>query len=147
MRASCGLADCRRRECAARLRVFASWRRWPLAPMTLVAQEATFHVDVKLVNIFVNVTDKNGVIVGGLTKDDFAVFEDNRPQQIAVFERKTDVPLNLTLAIDTSGSVRKDLDEEANAARHFAHDILADAGPDERDRVCDGRDRADSVYQ
>ena len=95
-----------------------------LAPAAVTAQEATFHVDVKLVNIFVNVTDKNGAIVGGLDKDDFAVFEDDRPQQIAVFERKTDVPLNLTLAIDTSGSVRKDLDEEANAARHFAHDIL-----------------------
>src|ERR1039458_1057610 len=95
-----------------------------LDPGAMTAQEAPFHVDVKLVNIFVNVTDKNGAIVGGLTKDDFAVFEDNRPQQIAVFERKTDVPLNLTLAIDTSGSVRKDLDEEATAARHFAHDIL-----------------------
>ncbi len=95
-----------------------------LAPVATTAQDATFHVDVKLVNIFVNVTDKNGAIVGGLTKDDFAVFEDNRLQQIALFERKTDVPLNLTLAIDTSGSVRKDLDEEASAARHFAHDIL-----------------------
>jgi Ca-activated chloride channel family protein len=95
-----------------------------LSPAVATAQETTFHVDVKLVNIFVNVTDKNGAIVGELTKDDFAVFEDNRPQQIAVFERKTDVPLNLTLAIDTSGSVRKDLDEEAGAARHFAHDIL-----------------------
>ena len=95
-----------------------------LAPAAMTAQEATFHVDVKLVNIFVNVTDKNGAIVGRLDKDDFAVFEDNRPQQIAIFERKTDVPLNLTLAIDTSGSVRKDLDEEANAARHFANDIL-----------------------
>ena len=95
-----------------------------VAPIAMTAQEATFHVDVKLVNIFVNVTDKNGSLVGGLTKDDFAVFEDNRPQKIALFERKTDVPLNLTLAIDTSGSVRKDLDEEANAARHFAHDIL-----------------------
>ena len=95
-----------------------------LAPLFALAQEATFHVDVKLVNIFVNVTDKNGAIVGGLNQDDFAVFEDDRPQQIALFERKTDVPLNLTLAIDTSGSVRKDLDEEAGAARHFAHDIL-----------------------
>ncbi|MGO8934712.1 MAG: VWA domain-containing protein [Terracidiphilus sp.] len=94
------------------------------AAVTMTAQEPTFHMDVKLVNIFVNVTDKNGVIVGGLTKDDFAVFEDNRPQQIALFERQSEVPLNLTLAIDTSGSVRKDLDEEANAARHFAHDIL-----------------------
>ena len=74
-----------------------------LTPAAISAQEATFHVDVKLVNIFVNVTDKNGAIVGALTKDDFAVFEDNRPQEIAVFERKTDVPLNLTLAIDTIG--------------------------------------------
>jgi Ca-activated chloride channel homolog len=95
-----------------------------LAPVAMTAQEATFHVSVKLVNIFVNVTDKNGAIVPGLTKDDFAVFEDNRPQQIALFERQSEVPLNLTLAIDTSGSVRKDLDEEANGARHFAHDIL-----------------------
>lgn len=94
------------------------------APVAMTAQEATFHVDVKLVNIFVNVTDKNGAIVGALTKDDFAVFEDGRPQQIALFERQSEVPLNLTLAIDTSGSVRKDLDEEATAARHFAHDIL-----------------------
>ena len=94
------------------------------APVAMTAQEATFHVDVRLVNIFVNVTDKNGSLVGGLTKDDFAVFEDNRPQQIALFERQSEVPLNLTLAIDTSGSVRKDLDEEAAAARHFAHDIV-----------------------
>ena len=92
------------------------------APMT--AQEATFHVDVKLVNIFVNVTDKNGAIVGGLTRDDFAVFEDGRPQQIAIFERQSEVPLNLTLAIDTSGSVQKDLSDEAAAAKRFANDIL-----------------------
>ncbi len=95
-----------------------------VTPATISAQEPTIHVDVKLVNVFVNVTDKNGAIVGGLTKDDFAVFEDNRPQQIALFERQSAVPLNLTLAIDTSGSVRKDLDEEASAARHFAHDIV-----------------------
>jgi Ca-activated chloride channel family protein len=79
---------------------------------------------VKLVNIFVNVTDKNGAIVGGLTRDDFAVFEDGRPQEIAIFEKQSEVPLNLTLAIDTSGSVQKDLSDEAAAARHFAHDIV-----------------------
>ncbi len=90
----------------------------------MTAQEATFHVDVKLVNIFVNVTDKNGAIVGGLTRDDFAVFEDGRPQQIAIFERQSEVPLNLTLAIDTSGSVQKDMSDEAAAAKRFAHDIL-----------------------
>ncbi|MGA2206339.1 MAG: VWA domain-containing protein [Terracidiphilus sp.] len=95
-----------------------------LAPTALAAQETTLHVDVKLVNIFVNVTDRNGAIVGGLTRDDFAVFEDGRPQQIAIFERQSEAPLNLTLAIDTSGSVQKDMSEEAAAARRFAHAIL-----------------------
>jgi Ca-activated chloride channel homolog len=95
-----------------------------LAAATLHAQETTLRVDVKLVNIFVNVTDRNGAIVGGLTRDDFKVNEDGRPQQISVFERQSELPLNLTLAIDTSGSVRKDMAEEAEAARHFVHAIL-----------------------
>jgi Ca-activated chloride channel family protein len=95
-----------------------------IACLAMAAQDTTFHVDVKLVSIFVNVTDQNGAFVGGLTRDDFSIFEDGRPQQIAIFERQSEVPLNLTLAIDTSGSVRKDLDEEAAAARRFAHSIL-----------------------
>lgn len=90
----------------------------------LIAQETTLHLNVKLVSVFVNVTDQNGAIVGGLTKSDFAVFEDGRPQKIAVFERVSDMPLNLTIAIDTSGSVKKDLDAEADAARRFAAAIL-----------------------
>jgi len=94
-----------------------------LAPL-LPAQDPTFHIDTKLVNVFVNVTDRNGAIVGALTRDDFAITEDGRPQQIAIFERQSELPLNLTLAIDTSGSVRKDMTEEADAARRFAHAIL-----------------------
>ena len=88
------------------------------------SQTPTLTVDVKLVSLFVNVTDRNGVFVGALKKNDFAVSEDGRPQQIAIFERQTELPLNLTLAIDTSGSVRKDMGEEAEAARRFAHALL-----------------------
>jgi Ca-activated chloride channel family protein len=95
-----------------------------LATLALSAQETTLHVDVKLVNLFVNVTDKNGTIVGGLTRDDFSVSEDGRPQQISLFERQSELPLNITLAIDTSGSVRKDMAEEADAARRFVHAIM-----------------------
>ena len=90
----------------------------------LPAQETTLHVDVKLVSVFVNVTDRNGAIVGGLSRENFALSEDGHPQQIAVFEKQSEMPLNLMLAIDTSGSVRKDLSEEAEAARRFAHAIL-----------------------
>ncbi|MGD0831989.1 MAG: VWA domain-containing protein [Terracidiphilus sp.] len=90
----------------------------------LSAQQTTLRMDVKLVSIFVNVTDQNGAIVGGLTQDDFALTEDDRPQQVALFERQSELPLNLTLAIDTSGSVQKDMEQEANAARRFAHTLL-----------------------
>jgi Ca-activated chloride channel homolog len=103
---------------------FALFVIFALTPITLLAQDVTLHVDVKLVNIFVNVTDRNGAVVGGLSREDFTVTEDGRPQQIAVFERQSELPLNMTLAIDTSGSVKKDLAEEADAAHRFVHAIL-----------------------
>jgi Ca-activated chloride channel family protein len=98
-----------------------------LAAHRLAAQDSsgmTLHVDVKLVSVFVNVTDANGALVGGLTQGDFAVAEDNRPQQIALFERQSELPLNLTLAIDTSASTFKDRSQEQSAAKHFVHALL-----------------------
>jgi Ca-activated chloride channel family protein len=95
-----------------------------LTTIDMSAQDTVLRVEVKLVNVFVNVTDRNGAVVGGLTRDDFHVSEDGRPQEIAVFERQSELPLNLTLAIDTSGSVKKDMAEESDAARRFAHAIL-----------------------
>jgi Ca-activated chloride channel homolog len=101
------------------------------ATVSLVAQtpeaqtpDVTLKVDVKLVNVFVNVTDANGAIVGGLTREDFTVAEDNRPQDIAVFERQSELPLNLTLAIDTSASVYKDRSIEQAAAKRFVHALM-----------------------
>ncbi len=88
------------------------------------ANVPVLHVNVKLVNVFTNVTDATGAIVGGLTKEDFQLSEDGRPQRIAVFERQSEIPLNLVLAIDTSGSVRKDLPLEQEAARKFVHALL-----------------------
>ena len=81
-------------------------------------------VNVKLVNVFTNVTDATGAIVGSLGKEDFAITEDGRPQKIAVFERQSELPLSLILAIDTSGSVRKDLPLEQEAARKFVRALM-----------------------
>ncbi len=94
------------------------------ASIGLAAQDVTFRMDVKLVNMFVNVTDQNGAIVGSLTRDDFKITEDGRPQQISVFERQSELPLNLTLAIDTSGSVYKDRALEQEAARRFVRALM-----------------------
>ena len=88
------------------------------------AQTPTIHVNVHLVNVFVNVSDAHGAPVAGLSKDNFQLSEDDRPQDIAIFERQTDLPLNIVLAIDTSGSVRKDSRLELDAAHRFLHSFL-----------------------
>jgi Ca-activated chloride channel family protein len=91
----------------------------------LPAQEGpVFHIDTKLVNLWVNVTDKNGAIVGQLTKDDFKIAEDGRLQDIAIFERESEQPLSIVLAIDTSGSTYKDRALEQDAGKRFVHAIL-----------------------
>jgi Ca-activated chloride channel homolog len=84
----------------------------------------TFHVNVRLVNVFVNVTDAEGAPVGALSQKDFTLSEDGIPQKISYFERQTEMPLNLVLAIDTSGSVRKDMDIEKHAAHDFIRALL-----------------------
>ncbi len=91
-----------------------------------VAQESdsTIKVDVKLVNVFVTVTDEHGAPISGLKKENFAIQEDGREQKIALFNRESVLPLSIVLAIDTSLSTRKDLPLELASARRFAHSIL-----------------------
>src|SRR5437868_4331087 len=104
---------------------------WPaliIGATTLVclAQEAdtTFKVDVKLVNVFVTVTNAQGGPVSGLEKENFVLKEDGKEQKIATFSRESALPLSIVLAIDTSLSTRKDLPLEQSAAHKFAHTIL-----------------------
>jgi len=68
----------------------------------------TFSVNVRLVSVFVNVTDATGTPVGDLTQDDFSISEDGRPQRIAYFDRESVMPLSIILAVDESGSVYSD---------------------------------------
>jgi Ca-activated chloride channel family protein len=85
---------------------------------------STLKVDVKLVNVFVTVTDDHGAPVAGLKKEDFALLEDGKPQTISVFDKESALPLSIVLDIDTSLSTRKDLPLELSSARRFAHAIL-----------------------
>jgi Ca-activated chloride channel family protein len=84
----------------------------------------TLKVNVNLVNVFVTVTDQHGSPVGGLTKDNFVLKEDDRDQTIKVFGRESALPLSIALAIDTSLSTRQDLPLEQASAKRFAHQIL-----------------------
>jgi Ca-activated chloride channel family protein len=84
----------------------------------------TLKIDVRLVNVFVTVTDPHGAPVSQLTKDNFHLAEDGRDQKIAVFDKESALPLSIVLAVDTSLSTKKDLPLELASARHFAHAIL-----------------------
>jgi Ca-activated chloride channel family protein len=96
----------------------------PPGPSRQSAPQTTLKVDVKLVNVFVTVTDANGAPVGGLTKDNFILKEDGQTQKISVFDRESALPLSIALAIDTSLSTRHDLPLEQASAKRFAHAIL-----------------------
>ncbi|HWF09663.1 MAG TPA: VWA domain-containing protein [Bryobacteraceae bacterium] len=85
---------------------------------------ANFSTDVKVVNVLATVRDKQGKIVTDLTKDDFDLTEDGRPQTIKYFSRETDLPLTLGLLVDTSGSQRQVLGAERSASRQFIETVL-----------------------
>jgi Ca-activated chloride channel homolog len=84
----------------------------------------TFRVNVKLVNVFSTVTNPGGAPVSSLKQEDFQVFEDGKPQKIAVFQRESELPLSIVIAIDTSLSTRNNQHLELDSARRFAHTIL-----------------------
>jgi VWFA-related protein len=81
-------------------------------------------VSVKVVNVLATVRNKHGEIVRNLTKDDFVLEEDDRAQKIAYFSRETDLPLTLGLLVDTSGSMRRVLDQERSASSAFLDQVL-----------------------
>ena len=81
-------------------------------------------VQVKVVNVLATVRDKHGKIVNGLTKDDFSLTEDGRPQTLKYFARETDLPLTLGLLVDTSMSQRRVLNEERDASESFLAQVL-----------------------
>jgi Ca-activated chloride channel family protein len=84
----------------------------------------TLKIDVRLVNVFVTVTDQHGAPVGSLNKENFHLMEDGKEQKISVFDRESALPLSIILEVDTSLSTKRDLPLELASARHFARTIL-----------------------
>jgi VWFA-related protein len=81
-------------------------------------------VEVKTVSVLATVRDKHGKIISNLTKDDFQLDEDGRPQTINYFAHESDVPLRLGLLVDTSLSQRRLIDQERSASYSFLDHLL-----------------------
>src|ERR1700719_192382 len=93
---------------------------------SLRAQDAatTIAVDVKEVTLPVTVRDKHGKFVRDLTKDDFTLQEDGRPQTIKYYSQDANLALTLGLLVDTSRSQTNVLDAERNASHSFLDQIM-----------------------
>ena len=95
------------------------------APTAQDQQETTtIKKDVNVVNVLTTVRNKQGQIVNNLTKDDFKLQDDGRPQTIKYFAKVTDMPLTLGLLVDTSLSQRRVLEQERTASYTFLEDLL-----------------------
>ncbi|HEY6290276.1 MAG TPA: VWA domain-containing protein [Terriglobia bacterium] len=87
-------------------------------------QLPTISKEVNVVSVLASVRNKHGEIIRNLTKDDFLLEEDGRPQTIRYFSRETDLPLTLGLLVDTSMSQRRVLDQERSASTTFLDQVL-----------------------
>jgi VWFA-related protein len=84
----------------------------------------TLKVNVRVVQLFLNVKDKKGGLIPNLTKDDFQVFEDGKPQTIKYFTAESNLPLTLGILIDSSGSQQHVLEMEKEVGGSFLGQIL-----------------------
>ena len=90
-------------------------RRWvvvaallALAGSAPIAQQQDgfrFKSGVELINVTATVTDRSGRFYSRLTKDDFIVYEDNKPVEVTHFSAER-TPVSLGIVVDTSGSMQ-----------------------------------------
>ena len=73
-------------------------------------------INTELVTLNVRVIDRNNRPIDNVRQDDFHVFEDGVPQPIESFTRE-EVPISYGLAVDTSGSLRSQLQGVIDAGK------------------------------
>ena len=93
--------------------------------LSLAAQTPSFSSDVREVSLLATVRDAStGAIVKNLSKDDFVLEEDGRPQTIRYFAQESDLPLVLTFLVDTSQSMRPMFAEERAGSLRFLDRVM-----------------------
>ena len=93
-------------------------RIWLFLFFTLNAElswsQTALKVDVRMIEVYATVSDNRGRPMTNLQSEDFHVLEDNRPQQIRVFEPQSSA-ITIALLVDTTGSMAADLPRVKNA--------------------------------
>jgi Ca-activated chloride channel family protein len=100
------------------------------ATSALAAQQPTFKSDTAVVSIFATVTDATNRLVFDLTRDDFEVLDNDRPQTLTIFEN-VNRPITVVVMLDTSASMTGNLKLVYDAAEQFLIRLL----PEDRAQV------------
>ena len=85
---------------------------------------STLSINVRVVAVDALVRDRSGDLVHHLTRDDFSLTEDGKPQTIHYFTEDEDLPLTIGLMVDTSGSQRTFFAEQQVASKTFLTNML-----------------------
>jgi VWFA-related protein len=91
--------------------------------------DVLFRSGVSLVRVDAQAIDGRGRVVAGLTKDDFRVLDESKPQTLVSFSYEEE-PLDLILLFDTAGSMRGKLLSVVRATELGFHELR------KGDRVC-----------
>jgi Ca-activated chloride channel family protein len=103
-----------------------------ILPIGVVAlqQPPTFRSGTQLVSLFVTVADAQRRLVPDLEKEDFEIFDNDKPQTISYFENLVQ-PITVVVMLDTSGSMTGSIPLLKEAAEQFLIRLL----PDDKGRV------------
>ena len=82
-------------------------------------EQPPIRVDVTRVSLLFTVQDKKGRFITDLSKDEFQVVENKKPQTIAEFSAESDLPLRLAILIETGNTVRERFRFQQDAAINF----------------------------
>src|SRR3970040_802729 len=93
-------------------------------------QQPVFRGRGDAVRVYVTVTDRDGRLATTLTRDDFEVRDEGKPQPITLFD-DTPQPIRLVVMRDVSGSMEGNLP----LLRASAEQLFARLRPDDRVRV------------
>ena len=81
-------------------------------------------LEVTRVNMQFTVADRKGRFVTDLSKDDFELVENKKPQSILEFTAESNLPLRLGILIDTSNSIRDRFKFQQEAAIEFVNSVM-----------------------
>jgi VWFA-related protein len=92
--------------------------------------EEVFNIDIRtdLVELFLNVRNRGGWFIDGLSKEDFIVYDDGDARELAFFESE-EYPVSVVMLLDTSGSMAESVAYLQTAASTFLTSLR------EQDRV------------